>query len=498
MFRPLVFLTVLLVATCGMVYEFVVSTLSSYLLGGGLTQFSIVIGVFLSALGLGAYLSRFVERDVARRFIEVELAVAVVGGLAAPVLFLAFARPASFLVSLYAVVVVEGALVGLEIPLIVRMLRRRVQFKDLVARALAFDYLGSLLAGVLFTLVLLPSLGLVRTGLSFGLINALVALYGTWLFASNLSHHRALRCKALAVIALLTTAFILSERLTSFTETFLFADDIVFARQTRFQRIVLTAGRGGHHLFLDGNLQFSSLDEYRYHEALVHPAFAQATGREAILVLGGGDGLAVREILRYPEVRQVTLVDIDPGMTELALHNPVFVALNRDSLHDPRVSVVNDDAMAWLREGSSLHDIVIIDFPDPNNYTLGKLYTTSFYRLVLKRLAPGGVVVVQSTSPLMARTSFWCIVATLEAVDLETLPYHALVPSFGEWGYVLASRHPLRVPSQTLDALRYLNRDVVRSLFAFSPDMARVPAKVNQLHDQVLVRYYEDDWRRSL
>jgi spermidine synthase len=498
MFPSLVYLTVLFVATCGLVYEFIAGTLSSYLLGGGITQFSIVIGVFLSALGIGSYLSRFIEREVARRFIEVELAVAVIGGFAAPILFAAYARPASFLAVLYAIVVFEGTLVGLEIPLIIRMLRRRVQFKDLVARALAFDYLGALFAGVLFVLVLLPNLGLVRSGLVFGMVNALVALFGTWLFASSLSSHRRLRLTAVGVLALLTAAFIGSDRITSVTESLLYADTIVYAKQSRFQRIVMTAGRGGHHLFLDGNLQFSSLDEYRYHEALVHPVFAAHRKRDRVLVLGGGDGLAMREILRYPEVKEVKLVDIDPGMTELGKHHPIFVRLNGGALNDPKVTVINDDAMAWLREGEDRYDIVVVDFPDPNNYTLGKLYTTTFYRLLLKRLQPDGVLTVQSTSPLMARKSYWCIVSTLEEVGLNVMPYHAFVPSFGEWGYVLASPVPLRVPTGLPPGLKYLNDDVMKSLFTFSPDMARVPTEVNRLSTQSLVRYYESDWRRTL
>ncbi len=491
----LVYLTVLFVATCGLVYEFIAGTLSSYLLGGGITQFSLVIGVFLSALGFGAYLSRFVEREVARRFIEVELAVAVIGGFAAPILFLAYTRPATFHAVLYAIVVLEGVLVGLEIPLIIRMLRRRVQFKNLVARALAFDYLGSLLAGILFVFLLLPNLGLVRTGLVFGIINALVALASTWLFASSLYHHRTLRIAAVGVVAVLSLTFVGSERISSITESMLYADRVVYAKQSRFQRIVMTAGRTGHHLYLDGALQFSSLDEYRYHEALVHPAVLTAPRHDRVLVLGGGDGLAVREILRYPDVREVTLVDIDPEITNLALHHPVVARLNGHALSDPRVRVINDDAMAWLREGQDTFDLTIIDFPDPNNYTLGKLYTTTFYRLVLRRLEAAGTIAVQSTSPLRARESFWCIVTTLEEVGMHVRPYHAIVPSFGEWGFVLASPSPLREPSGLPEGLRYLDDRVLPTLFVLSPDMGRVPTEPNRLSSQALVRYYESAWR---
>lgn len=497
-FPTLVYLTVLVVATCGLVYEFLFGTLSSYLLGNGITQFSIVIGVYLSALGLGGWLSRYVQREVARRFLEVELTAALLGGLSTPVLFACFARPAAFLAALYSLVVVQATLVGLEVPLLLRILRRRVQFRDLVSRALAFDYLGSLTAGVLFTLVLLPTLGLVRTGVVFGFLNALVALAGTWIFASMLGPARDLRFKAAAVMAALTVVFAFSERLTRAAETLLFADPVVYAKQTRFQRIVLTAGRGAFHLYLDGNLQFASSDEYRYHEALVHPVFSLVPRRDNVLILGGGDGLAAREVLRYADVQHVTMVDIDPAMTDLAAHHPVFVGLNEKSMADPRLRVVNDDAMAWLTEGSHRFDVAIVDFPDPNNFTLGKLYTTRFYRLLMERMQPDAAIVVQATSPLIARQSYWCVVHTLEAAGLRTLPYHALVPSFGEWGYVIGSRAALQVPQHVMSGLRYLDDSNVATLFRFAPDMDRIPVGVNRLNNQVLVRYYDEEWRRLL
>lgn len=498
MFALLIYLTVFVVATCGLIYEFVAGTLASYLLGGSLTHFSIVIGLFLTALGAGAYLSRAVEHEVERKFIDVELATALVGGLSAPLLFVTFARPWTFLAALYVVVLLEGTLVGLEIPLLLRMLKRRVQFRDLVSRALAFDYVGSLAAGVLFSLLLLPYLGLLRAALVAALINAIVGLGATWLFGSSLRNPRRMRIKAALVIGTLSVAFAASETLTRATESLLFTDPIIYAKQTRFQRIVMTSGRGGFHLFLDGNLQFSSLDEYRYHEALVHPAMLSAAKRSQVLILGGGDGLAAREVLRYPDVQAVTLVDIDPEMTRLATTNPALSKLNQNSLRDERVRVVNDDAMAWLTEGTSQFDVVIIDFPDPNNYALGKLYTTHFYRLVKPRLRDDGALVVQATSPLLARQSYWCVVSTLEASGLRTRPYHAFVPSFGEWGYVLAGKHDVQPSQQLPPGLRYLQPASLPTLFVFTPDMDRIDSEVNRLGSQVLVRYYDAEWRRLL
>jgi spermidine synthase len=248
---------------------------------------------------------------------------------------------------------------------------------------------------------------------------------------------------------------------------------------------------------LNGNLQFSSVDEYRYHEALVHPAFQAATQRAHVLILGGGDGLAAREVLRYgDEVKQVTLVDLDGAMTKLALGAPELAALNGRSLADPKLRVINDDAMQWLTQTDERFDVVIVDFPDPNNFSLGKLYTTKFYALLKAHLAEGGVSVIQSTSPLFARKSYWCIDTTIRAAGFATRPYHVWVPSFGEWGYVLAGEGNLAARHPLPEGLRFLSDDTMDVLFQFPKDMDRVPAEVNRLNNQVLVHYYEEEWRR--
>ncbi len=492
------FAAVLLVSACGLAYELAAGALASYVLGDSVTQFSLVIGLYLSAMGVGAYLSRWLDRGLARAFVEVELGVALLGGWSVPVLFLAFGRVAHFRPLLWAAVLLVGTLVGLEIPLFLRLLRRRLAFKELVARVLSLDYLGALVASILFPLLFVPRLGLVRTSLVLGAVNALVALWSTWLLADELRAPGRLRARALLVLAVLGGGVAAADRLTSLSEEALFTDPIVFARQTPYQRIVVTAGRGSFQLFLDGNLQFSSSDEYRYHEALVHPAMAAAASRREVLVLGGGDGLAVREILLHPDVAHVTLVDLDPEMTALAVGLPMVRELNRGSLLDARVRVVNDDAMAWLAglPAARRFDVVFADFPDPNNFALGKLYTTRFYRLVRAHLAPGGAFAVQATSPLLARRSFWCIAATLEAAGFAVRPYHTAVPSFGEWGFMLARTEPFALPGTLQPGLRSLTAAQLPGLFSFGPDLARVPAEVNRLDNQVLVHTYEEEWRR--
>ena len=499
----LLYLNVLVIASCGLIYELLAGTLASYVLGDSVTQFSLVIGVYLFALGVGAWLSRFVKKDLARVFIEVELGVAILGGASAPLLFLCFAYLNWFYVALFGLVLAIGILVGLELPLLMRILKEHVEFSDLVSRVLAFDYIGALAASLLFPIFLVPKLGLVRTSLVFGIVNALVGLWGTYLMRPILTGSVAgLRGRSVLVIGLLLAGIIKADWLTGLAEEGLFTNDIVYARETSYQRIVVTRGAAGFQLFLNGNLQFNSVDEYRYHEALVHPLFsAVAAPPKRVLVLGGGDGLAVREILKHPGVAAVTLVDIDPEMTRLASQFPLLADLNSRALADARVAIVNQDAMIWLESPGEKFDAVIIDFPDPSTFSLGKLYTTRFYRLLRERLTPDAVVAIQCTSAWAAPKSFWCVVRTLEAAEFHVLPYHAAVPSFnGVWGFVLASTAkidaPHSLPEHLAGKLRYLNDVALANLFELPLDMQPRPVEINRLNNQTLVRYYEEEWAK--
>ena len=497
--RHALLFSVFVIASCGLAYELIAGALSSYLLGDSVMQFSTVIGTYLFAMGVGSWLSKYITRDLIGRFIQIELMVGLLGGFSAIGLFLVFTWLAGpFKLVLYLVVFGVGVLVGLEIPLVMRILKRELAFKDLVSQVLTFDYLGALAVSILFPLVLAPQIGMVRTGLLFGLLNVAVALWALHLFRDQLPSRRWLAVQSWTVFGLLTAGFAGAGQLTSFAETQLYADDIIHAETTPYQRIVVTRWRDDLRLFINNNLQFSSHDEYRYHEALVHPGLASLPGAKRVLVLGGGDGLAVREVLKYPNVESVTLVDLDPAMTDLFAKAPALVALNQGALTSPRVTVINADALQWLEESRDYFDFVVIDFPDPANFALGKLYTSAFYRLLEKRLSARGLIVVQTTSPFYARQSYWCVVTTLESVGFKTSPYHALVPSFGEWGYIIASRQGFSPAAVDPEKTRFLTSDILPGLFAFPADMARLPAEVNQLNNQVLVRYFEAEWRKVI
>jgi spermidine synthase len=495
---PLLFLNVLIVATCGLIYELLAGTLASYVLGDSVTQFSLIIGIYLFAMGVGSWLSRFIDKGLARRFVDIELAVAILGGFSAPLLFLTFARVSYFYAVLYFLVFAIGVFVGLEIPLLLRILKDQVEFKELVSRVLAFDYIGALLASILFPILFVPRLGLIRTSLIFGMLNAGVALWGTWLLRPLIKGNiLGMRVRAVIVLAVLLLGLVKANKITSLAEDEMFADEIVYTKDTPYQRIVITRGRAGFQLFLNGNLQFSSTDEYRYHEALVHPAMLLANKPRRVLVLGGGDGLALREILKYPSVTQVTLVDLDPDMTMLSSRFPLLAELNQRSLSDNRVRVINRDAFVWIEEtAEEPFDAAIIDFPDPNSFALGKLYTTHFYRQLRSRLTRDAAVSVQSTSPMFARNSYWCIVRTLEAAGFAVRPYSTSVPSFGLWGFALARSSPFEIPTQPPLGLKFLDDQTLRAMFTLSTDIGPVPVEVNRLDNQALVRYYEGEWRR--
>jgi spermidine synthase len=495
--------SVFVVAACGLVYELAAGTLASYLLGDSILQFSTVIGTYLFAMGVGSWLSRYLERQLVAQFLRIELLVGLIGGLMPAALFAlqSLATP-SFRFALYALVLAVGILVGLEIPLVMRILKRhagadgsgRGGLKTLVSQVLTFDYLGALAVAIAFPLLLVPQLGLIRTGALFGLMNAGVAVWALWLFRGELRGFAAHAGACVLTIAALLGALVFADHVTTWAEDRFYADHVIYSETSAYQRVVVTASRAGVRLFLNGNLQFHSRDEYRYHEALVHPALAAAGAPRRVLVLGGGDGMAVREVLRHPSVERVTLVELDPHMTTLFATAPLLRSLNGDSLHSAKLEIVNADAFAWLEQHDEMFDAIVVDFPDPTNFSIGKLYTRTFYELVEKHLSASGYAVVQTTSPLIARKSFWTVATTIEAAGLATAPYHAHVPSFGEWGFIVASRRPFRLASTLPPGLRFLSVAGLPALFDFPPDMARVPTEVNRLSNQVLVQTFEDEW----
>ncbi len=502
--RPdrLLILSAFIVASCGLAYELVAGALASYLLGDSVTQFSLIIGSYLCAMGVGSHFSKYIkDEDLVSRFVDIELLVGLLGGMSATVLFVIFGwMAAPFRAVLYVMVFALGILVGMEIPLVMRILNeRKAEFSEVVSRVLTFDYLGSLVVSVLFPIVLAPRLGLARTGFLFGIANAAVALMTARVFRSQIRKPGALALRSFIVLLLLGLGFLLSDRITQWSEHGVFGDEIVHAETTPYQRLIVTRWRDDLRLYINGNLQFSSRDEHRYHEALVHPVLAALPGVRRVLILGGGDGLAAREVLRYPSVESITLVDLDPAMTRMFSTSSTLVALNKGSLTNPRLHIINADAAQWLETAKEFFDAVIIDLPDPNSYGLGKLYAEPFYRMVRGHLSENGLVVIQSTSPYFAPHAYWCVVTTLESAGFKSYPYHAYVPSFGEWGFVIGDRNGrYQPPTHYALPMQWLDATTTRDMFIFPADMQRVPVEPNRLNNQILLRYFEDDWHKYI
>jgi spermidine synthase len=493
--RALLLGTVLLVAVCGFVYELVIIALGTYLFGNSVQQVSLVLAAFVSSMGLGSLAAKPLQRRPIESFVAVEAAVALVGGLSAMGLYAAFAYADLYQPAMLVCAGATGLLVGCEIPLLLTLMQRvRAQAPGAsVADLLAADYLGAVVAGVGFPLVMLPLLGQIQAALAVGALNAMAGVAVLWLFAGDL---RAGTRRTLAVVLLVALAGLGlgAAAAGSFEVTArqrLFDDPIVHAERTRYQEIVITEGMGGRdmRLFLNGDLQFSSRDEYRYHEALVHPVMAGP--HRSVLILGGGDGLAAREVLRHPGVERVVEVELDPAMIRLAREDERLRTLNAGSLHDPRVQVVTADAFTWLRSAQERFDVVVADFPDPDDAATAKLYSLEMYDGLRRRaLAPGGRMVVQSGSPYFAREAFWSIERTMAAAGWRTSPYHVDVPSFGDWGFVLAA--PGRTPPLRMDPdprLRFLTPDVLRAAAVFPPDRDRPEVRVNTLDRPVLIDY---------
>jgi spermidine synthase len=319
-------------------------------------------------------------------------------------------------------------------------------------------------------------------------------------FGAKLKNPRLIVLLCVFLAAFLGFGLAVADQAGRFFEKRLYDDEILFARQTPYQKIVVTRFREDLRLFLDGNLQFSSLDEYRYHEALVHPALSLSVSQESVLVLGGGDGLGVREVLKWPGVKKVVLVDIDPAMTRIARTYPSLKAQNSGALDDPRVTLVHEDAFTYLNKTGALFSVIIGDLPDPNSEALAKLYSREFYSMIRRRLAPGGAFVTQATSPLFSRDAFWCIERTVAAAGFSTTPYHVYVPSFGDWGFVLAkdSTASPKLTDTRLSglALKYLTPELLSTLTIFDADSKPTVVSASTLDRPQVVRHYERGAKR--
>lgn len=476
LWRWLLLVAVAVCAASGLVYELALLSLSTSLNGGGIVETSLIVAGYVAALGVGALCAKPFLRWPAQTFLAVEALLGLIGGTSAILLYVTFATVGQSTVLLVVATALIGILVGAELPLLMTLVQRgRLADARSVGSLLATlnfaDYAGALIGGLAWPFLLLPGLGLMRGTLAAGLVNLVAAMFLAVVLLRRWIPRRQFLVSMGALfsaVAVLLVLFIRSEGIVTTSRQALYADPVVYAHQSDYQDIVVTQRGGDRRLYLNGGLQYSTRDEYRYTESLVYPALTDDTRR--VLVIGGGDGLVARELLRMD--LSVTQVELDPEVIEVA--NTVLREDNRGALTDPRVDVIVGDAFTWLRAGGdgTSYDAVIIDLPDPDNETMARLYSEEFYTLAHRVLRPDGRMVVQSSSAFTTPDVFWRVHATLRAAGCgEVLPYHVHVPTFGDWGFHLCAPAGagLSLPTRTPD-LRYLDDQVLAAAAVFGRD----------------------------
>lgn len=504
----------------GIVAEYILSTLATYFLGDSVKQFTLIVSVMLFSMGLGSRLSQFFKKNLIELFIACELILSVLVSFCS-LLTYGIASVSEWIgVTIYTLSILIGLLIGFEIPLVTRINENYEELRFNISSVMEKDYYGSLLGGVFFAFIGLPFIGLTYTPFILGIINFLVGVLvlftltplfaGTW--------QSKLKVISLAVLGLIVFGLVGAKPIVMYGEQQRYKDKIVYDEQSRYQKIVMTQYKEDYWLYLNSHLQFSTFDEWLYHEPLVHPVMQFATQSESqskvnskkegkldILILGGGDGCAAREVLKYDNINTITLVDLDPAMTKLGKENLIIKKVNQNSLNNERVKIYNKDAFNFLADSMVFYDVMIVDFPDPKTIEINRLYTLEFYQLCYQHLRPQGIFITQAGSPYYATKAFDCIDKTMQAAGFETLPMHNQVLTMGEWGWIIGNKtlksEDLKKAMQSLQIknveTKWLNHDAMLQITSFGKNWktngkSNEDLEVNTIHNPVLYRYYEE------
>ncbi len=495
----------------GIVAEFVLSTLATYLMGNATFQWTMIMSIMLFAMGLGSRYSRFFKKNLLDTFILVEFFLSGLCAASAVIAFGLSSQIESREIIIYPLAFSIGGLIGLEIPLVTRLNSIYQELRTNISSVLEMDYFGSLLGGLLFAFVFLPLLGFVYTPVLLGTVNFMVASWLMWRFFNITTQKRKLIAGFFICLITIVCAAVFAKPMILFSEQKKYKDTIIYSQQTRYQKIVMTKWKSHYWLYINGQEQFSSFDEERYHEPLVHPAMQLAPSHENILILGGGDGLAAREVLKYQDVKSLTLVDLDPVMTGLGKDHPVLKKLNKNSLTHEKIKILNMDASMFLEKNKIFFNVIIIDLPDPDSMDIMHLYSDSFYREVKNNLTVQGIMVTQASSPYFAQKAFLCINKTISSAGFTTLPYHNQVPTLGDWGWILACKkdktHGLSLKTRALGLkfenidTSFLNNGIMASMMHFGKgvfehdDTHKEDLSINTKTHPVLYRYYsQGEW----
>lgn len=449
------------------------------------------------ALGLGSFISRYISKNLFQSLIKIELTIGVIGGFSSLVLFLSNLYLESYELVMYMEILIIGTLAGAEIPILTRIIEEdEHNLKLTLSSIFSFDYIGGLIGSIAFPLLLLPTLGYFSTAFLCGTLNIMAAIIIIFKYNSHIINAKFYKFVSICIICLMFLGMIFSENISKVIEDGLYRDRVILSEQTPYQKIVMTRYLDDVRLFIDGNLQFSTSDEYRYHESLIHIPMSQVKNKNNVLILGGGDGMALREVLKYG-VKSVDLVDLDEQMVELCSTHPLITKINGGSLKNEKLKLHFLDAFEFLenkvkniKTDKQTYDLIVVDLPDPNSDALNKLYSNIFYRMCSNVLSDDGVLVVQSTSPYFATKAFWCINKTIRSEIKYTKAYHVEVPSFGDWGFNMAKKSEFSDDYNIDIETKFLTSEKIPDLFNFAKDEVDENVMINNITKPILIEYY--------
>lgn len=489
----------------GIVAEYILSTLATYFLGDSVLQWTLIVSIMMFSMGLGARISKNFQGNLLKTFIFIEFGLSILVAYSSIAAYTAAAFTIYTSAIIYSMSIIIGLFIGMEIPLVIRLNNSFEILRVNISSVLEQDYYGSLAGGLFFAFVGLPYLGITFTPFVLGMVNFVVA-FSLFLILRPKIKKRvriSIQLAGLFVGAAIVSGFFIAEPIIFFGEQKKYQDKVIFEKQSRYQKVVMTQWKDHYWLFINGNQQLSSLDEVMYHEPLVHPVMKTVKYPQQVLIFGGGDGCAAREVLKYKQTEQITLVDLDPLMTELGKNHPVLVEINNNAMNDPKVSIVNNDAYKFLSETNRFYDVIIVDLPDPKSIELGRLYSKEFYQLCYRHLRPGGAIITQAGSPYYATKAFQCIEKTVEAAGFTAVPLHNQILTLGEWGWVLGTKNGTKeevvAHLQSLEfndiETKWLNNEAMKLITSFGKDYYGInigEVEVNKIHNPVLYKYYLD------
>jgi spermidine synthase len=486
----------------GIVAEYILSTLASYFLGDSIFQWTMILSLMLFSMGLGSRLSKVFVHNLLEKFIAIEFVLSLCVSFSVSLVYAAASRTEGLWLVIYFLCILVGLMIGMEIPLVMRINQNYEELRVNVANIMEKDYYGSLLGGIFFAFVGLPFLGLTYTPFVLGFVNFSVAVLLSFkMYAVIQPQNRKLvNLSVLAVTILLFAGVFWAKEIVLYGEQSRYRDQVIFSKRSQYQQIVITQWKGNHWLYLNNHLQFSTFDEQMYHEPLVHPVMNLVVNPQKVLILGGGDGCALREVLKYTGIKEIVLVDLDPEMTHLGKNNPILVSANQSAFEDNRVRVVNQDAFKYLEETNEIFDVMIIDFPDPKSIEVNRLYSLEFFKTANFHLQANGALITQAGSPYFAGKAFNCMSKTIAEAGFATAKMHNHIVSMGEWGFIIGHKNSesekLKAELRSMEfnniSLRWLNREAVLMMTSFGKHITldENEVEINSIHNPVLYRYY--------